>query len=114
MPKGITVTWVAHDPNYDVRFPEALFEEDGKPKRMLQRRFKLYSMFRWEMNGRTYAYSYSLGPYDVACAASVDIIDDRGDGKFRLMTSPGHSLLGSQSRSPDPPQVPDWLGKPTL
>jgi len=111
-PEGISVTWVAHDKGYNVQFPDAIFEEDGSQKRMLPRRFLLYSMLRWEMNGTPYAYSYELGPYDVGCTASVDIIDDRGDGKFRLMTSPGHTLMVAPGRTPEPPPVPEWLQKP--
>jgi hypothetical protein len=60
------------------------------------------------MNGTPYAYSYELWP-DVACDANVDIIDDRGDGKFRLMTAPGHLIMG---KDPTPPPVPAWLSKP--
>jgi hypothetical protein len=112
LPEGISVTWVAHDEDYDVHFPGAIFDEDGSRKRMLPRRYKLYSMLRWEMNGTPYAYSYLLGPYDVACMASVDIIDDRGDGKFRLMTSPGHTLAVRPGGNPEPPPVPEWLQKP--
>lgn len=111
-PEGITVKWVAHDKNYDVQFPDAIFEEDGSRKRMLPRRFMLYSMLRWEMNGTPYAYSYDLGPYDVACVASVDIVDDRGDGKFRLITSPGHTLMRHGGSTPPVPPVPEWLQKP--
>jgi hypothetical protein len=108
-PEGITVSWVVHDSSYDVQFPDAVFDDDGSHKRMLPRRFLLYSMVRWEMNGTPYAYSYGLGPHDVACLATVDIIDDRGDGRFRLMTSPGHPLMG---RDPEPPPVPQWLQRP--
>jgi hypothetical protein len=64
------------------------------------------------VNGTPYAYSYELGPYDVACLSSVDIIDDRGDGKFRLMTSPGHMLMVAPDRTPEPPPIPEELQKP--
>jgi len=111
-PEGITVKWVAHDESYDIQFPDAIFQEDGSRKRMLPRRFKLYRMFRWEMNGSPYAYSYELGPYDIACSASVDLIDDRGDGKFRLLISPGHTLMSLPGRNPEVPPVPEWLQKP--
>jgi|SRR5271165_515431 len=110
-PEGISVTWVAHDKDYDVQFPDAIFDDNGSQKRMLPRRFKLYSMLRWEMNGTPYAYSYELGPYDVGCTASIDIIDDRGDGKFRLMTSPGHTFIVRPGSTPNPPPVPEWLNK---
>jgi hypothetical protein len=111
-PEGISVTWVAHDKDYDVQFPDAIFDEGGSRKRMLPRRFKLYSMLRWEMHGTPYAYSYELGPYDVGCTASVDIINERGDGKFRLMVSPGHTLMVPPGSTPEPPRVPEWLQKP--
>jgi hypothetical protein len=111
-PEGISVTWVVHDKDYDVHFPDAIFDENGARRRMLPRRFKLYSMLRWEVNGTPYAYSYELGPYDVACLSSVDIIDDRGDGKFRLMTSPGHMLMVAPDRTPEPPPIPEELQKP--
>ena len=111
-PEGVTVTWVAHDKSYEVQFPEAVFEENGSRKRMLPRQFALYSMLRWQMNGVTYAYSYELGPHDVACTSSVDLIDDRGDGKFRRMISPGHTLLAHRGQTPPAPPIPDWIQKP--
>jgi hypothetical protein len=111
-PEGITVSWVVHDDDYTVRFPDAVFDDNGSHKRMLPRSFKLYRMLRWEMNGTPYAYSYELGPHDVACMASVDIVDDRGDGKYRLMTSPGHTLIGPPGSNPEPPPVPKWLSDP--
>jgi hypothetical protein len=114
-PEGVTVSWVVHDEGYNVQFPDAVFDDNGSRKRMLPRKFLLYEMLRWEMNGTPYAYTYELGPYDFFCAATVDIIDDRGDGKFRLMTSPGHVVLGVRTmRWPkaEAPPVPDWLRKP--
>jgi hypothetical protein len=108
-PEGITVSLVMHDEGYRVQFPEAVFEDNGARKRMLLRSFDLRQMVRWEMRGTPYAYSYDLWPLDVACSATIDIIDDRGDGKFRLMTSPGHTIMG---RDLAPPPVPEWLNKP--
>jgi len=112
LPDGVTVMWVVHGDDYQVQFPDAVFDQNGSPMRMLPRSFKLYQMLRWEMNGTPYAYSYELGPHDVACFATVDIIDDRGDGKFRLMTSPGHLLVALGSPELEPPPVPVWLQKP--
>jgi hypothetical protein len=112
LPEGITVSWVAHDQGYHVQFPDAFFDDNGSRKRMLPRKFLLYQMLRWQMNGTTYAYSYVLGPQDVACTASVDIIDDRGDGKFCLMTSPGHTTPIPARNDPVPPPLPAWLQKP--
>ena len=117
-PEGISVTWVTHDQdstdrNYHVQFPDVFFDDNGARKHMLQRSFKVYQMVRWQMNGTTYAYSYDLGASDVACSSTVDIIDNRGDGKFRLMTIPGHTLeFVRRGESPEPPPVPDWLKKP--
>jgi hypothetical protein len=108
-PEGITVSVVVHDDGYRVRFPEAVFEDNGTRKKMLPRSFELSQMVRWEMHGTAYAYSYFLLPLDMLCIATVDIIDDRGDGKFRLMASPGHTVMG---REMAPPPVPEWLNKP--
>jgi len=108
-PEGITVSVILHNDNYRVRFPEAIFDEDGIHKKMLSRVFLLKQLLRWEMNGKPYAYTYYLWPYDVACDATVDIIDDKGDGKFRLMTSPGHPIV---TQNPVPPPVPEWLKEP--
>jgi hypothetical protein len=105
-PKGLTVAIVTHDDPYRVRFPEAIFEEGGTHKKMLAGAFDLKQMLRWEMNGRTYAYSYWLLPKDIGCDASIDLIDDRGDGRFRLLISPGHVI---KSSDPQPPPVPEWL-----
>lgn len=113
LPEGVTVSWVVHDEGYTVHFPDAVFDDNGSHKRMLPRNFKLYQMLRWEMNGKPYAYSYELGPSDVACIASVDIVDDLGNGKFRLMTSPGHTLVVQPGSEPQPPPVPKWLSIPT-
>jgi hypothetical protein len=113
-PDGITVSMVVHDSKYEVNFPEAVFDIDGAHKKMLSRTFQLGQMLRWEMNGTPFAYSYFLLPHDVGCTASVDIIDDKGDGKFRLMTSGGHTLVGYNplKEKPSPPPVPEWLQKP--
>jgi hypothetical protein len=108
-PEGISVSMVYHDEDYRVLFPEAIFDDSGIEKKMLARIFTLKQMVRWEMHGTPYAYSYYLWPFDVACDARVDIIDDRGDGKFRLMVSPGHPITGPQAA---PPPVPEWLNKP--
>lgn len=118
LPEGISVTWAAFGQdsqfmNYHVQFPDVFFDDEGTRKHMLARSFKVYKMLRWQMKGTTYAYSYLLGASDVACMSSVDIIDDRGDGKFRLMTVPGDTYLGeAKGDPPEPPPVPDWLKKP--
>jgi len=108
-PDGISVSMVMYQDNYNVRFPEVIFEDSGDHKKMLSRVFGLSQLLRWEMNGKTYAYSYLLIPHDVACSSTIDIIDDKGDGKFRVMTSPGHVI---QFKNPTPPPVPEWLKQP--
>jgi hypothetical protein len=108
-PAGISVSAIIHDDGYDVQFPEAVFDEDGSSKKMLAATFELKWMFRWEFEGKPYAYSYELWPHDVGCSESIDIIDDRGDGKFRLMTSPGHASFGQHAV---PPPVPERFISP--
>ena len=118
LPAGISVSMAVHDhgPNhgYDVWFPDSLFSTEGIEKRLKAARFLLYELVRWEMDGKVYAYSYLLGPYDVACTASVDLIDDKGDGKFRWMVPGGHTLIVPPPNHPEPPPVPEWVKKPKL
>ncbi len=108
-PDGITVSIVTHPDGYRVQFPEAIFEANGSQKKMLARSFGLGQMVRWEMHNTPYAYSYELWPRGILCDTTIDIIDDRGDGKFRLIKSPGHLVMG---REMAPPPVPEWLNKP--
>jgi len=110
-PEGVTAHWVQHGADYRVTFPEAIFERDGQRTKMLARKFILYQMVRWEVNGQPYAYSYILGPLDVACSANIDIIDENGDGVFRVMTPDGHTLF---SRHAVGPPVPEWAKKPKI
>jgi hypothetical protein len=108
-PEGLKVWEVLHDDRgYQVKFPEAIFEDGGAQKKMLARSFELLRLLRWDMNGTPYAYSYDLGSPKLHCFITVDIIDDRGDGKFRLMTSPGHTSLALREAAPP---VPGWLNK---
>jgi hypothetical protein len=99
--------------NPDVTFPDAEFSLDGTKKRLHAGRFVLYQLVRWEKNGKVYAYSYELGPDSVLCTASVDLIDDKGDGKFRLMVPGGHLVHVFHGKISQPPPVPDWLNPPT-
>ena len=113
-PKGLTVSSIEHRGAYRVTFPEAIFEEDGVREKMLPSTFDFVWLWRWEMNGRTYAYTYELFPAPtrgmvLACTVTFDVVDDKGDGKFRLMTSPGHPISGENT---DPPHLPEWLNKP--
>jgi hypothetical protein len=107
-PEGVTAQWVQHNDSYRVTFPAAIFERDGQRTKMLAREFILYQMVRWEVDGKPYAYSYLLGPLDVACSANIDIIDENGDGVFRVMTPNGHTL----SRHAEAPPLPGWAKKP--
>jgi hypothetical protein len=108
---------IEHRGDYRVTFPEAVFEEDGFREKMLPSTFAFVGSLR-EMNGQPYPYTYELYPLSTRwmsfdCVVSVDVIDDKGDGKFRLMTSPGHLFWGLiDDEGADPPPVPDWLKKP--
>jgi hypothetical protein len=108
-PDGITVSAVVHEEGYRVSFPETIFDDNGTHKKMHSSVFQLYQLLRWEMNGRTYAYSYELWPDHTLCTTTLDIFDDKGDGKFRLMTLPGHII---DVQNPVPPPVPEWLREP--
>lgn len=108
-PDGLTFSVVQHEYGYYVTFPEVIFVEDGKRTMMLSRTFLLYQLVRWEINGKAYAYSYVLGPRDVACTANIDIIDDKGDGVYRVMTPNGHTIRGKDTI---PPPLPEWAIPP--
>jgi hypothetical protein len=108
-PEGLTVSAIVHRHNYQVLFPAAIFFDNGVHKRMLPSVFQLGQLLRWEMNGKIYAYSYLIEPHDLLCFTTVDLIDDKGDGKFRVMISPGHLTIGP---NPVPPPIPEWLKKP--
>ena len=108
-PDGVTVSTIEHSKSYRVSFPEAIFQENGTPKKMRARAIGLHTLLRWEINGKPYAYSYELWPDDVLCTFSVDLVDDKGDGVFRLMTAPGHAVFTSKLR---PPPLPEWALKP--
>lgn len=114
-PEGITVSVVVHDDDYRfITIPGAVFNDGGKKERLLQQSAYLYWMFRWEIHGKPYAYSYDLGSAHTGCGFSFDLIDDRGDGKFRLMVAPGHSVLNhSPGTVPEPPPLPAWTVKPS-
>ena len=108
-PEGLTVSAILHRPKYQVNFPEVIFNDNGVQKKMQSSVFQLGLFFRWEMNGKIFAYSYELFPHDLLCSTMIDLIDDRGDGKFRIMASPGHAFFGAHAT---PPPIPEWLRKP--
>jgi hypothetical protein len=104
-PEGMRVSVIVHRKGYHANFPAAVFEEAGQPKKMKARSLTLQQLLRWEIKGKVYAYSYTLVPDRSLYVFSVDIVDDRGDGVFRLMTD--RSLRFS------PPALPEWAKKPT-
>lgn len=106
LPDGVTVS--ATVDSFSAHFPEAAFSENGTSKKMLARTIEVKVIYRWEINGRPYAYSYTLSPRELLCFFTVDFIDDKGDGIFRVMTSPGHPAI---TLGPPPP-VPGWARKP--
>jgi hypothetical protein len=99
-PTGVTVSEIVHAKGYHVSFPAGVFDEYGKQKRMRPRILGLHRLLRWELNGKPYAYTYELWPEGMLCDFSVDIVDDEGDGVFRLLESPGHNLLTFQTQAP--------------
>jgi hypothetical protein len=112
---GVTVSVSLPDDNHrHLTIPGAVFDDNGSSKKLLEQSAYLYRIFRWEFKGRPYAYSYDLGSEHTGCGFSFDLIDDRGDGKFRLMASPGHSVMDRlPGAEPEPPPLPSWAVKPS-
>jgi hypothetical protein len=108
-PDGITVSLIEHDKDYQVRFPTMIFDENGSLKKLQQQNFYVEQLLRWRYRGKTYAYSYYLYPPNSACDSMIEIIDDRGDGRFRILIP---TMLSIGSGNPEPPPVPEWLEKP--
>lgn len=106
LPDGVTVSATVSP--FSAHFPEAVFAENGISKKMLARTVDVKVIYRWEIHGRPYAYSYTLIPRDLLCFFTVDFMDDKGDGIFRVMTSPGHAAITLRA----PPPVPEWARKP--
>ena len=104
-PTGVTVSEIVHTKDYRVIFPAAVFQENGKRKKMRPRKLVLRELLRWDINDKPFAYSYDLAPEGVLCTFSVDLVDDKGDGVLRVMVAPGHvSSLDLQ-----PPPLPGWV-----
>ena len=108
-PEGITVSLIDHGKDYQVKFPTMIFDDNGSRKKLRHGDFYLEELLRWRYRGRTYAYSYYLYPPNSACDSMIEIIDDRGDGKFRSLIP---TMLSIMSGNPEPPPVPEWLTKP--
>jgi hypothetical protein len=110
----VTVSAFLPDDNHrHLTIPGAVFDDSGSSKKLLEQSAYLYWIFRWEFQGRPYAYSYDLGSEHTGCGFSFDLIDDRGDGKFRLMAAPGHSVMDHEpGADPEPPPLPVWAAKP--
>jgi hypothetical protein len=114
-PDGVSVSAFLPDENHrHLTIPGAVFDDSGSSKKLLEQSAYLYWIFRWEIQGRPYVYSYKLGSEHTGCGFSFDLIDDRGDGKFRLMVSPGHSDMNHRpGADPVPPPLPTWATKPS-
>jgi len=108
-PDGVTVSGLPSNQGFSATFPEATFEENGTKMRMPQRKVGVHWLWRWEINGMPYAYTYDLEPYDVGCSFTIDLVDDKGDGVFRTMVTAGHSPM---TLTPQPPPLPTWAVKP--
>jgi hypothetical protein len=106
-PRGVTLSEVIAK-HKRANFPEVQFENNGTTKRMEAAEFGILQLWRWDIDGKPYAYSYELARPGLACEFSVDILDNKGDGIFRIMSVPGHPPL---TRNLQPPPVPEW-GKP--
>lgn len=94
-----------------ITFPAQEFELEGKREKMRSMQV-IAGVLRWSMNGKVFAYSYSLIPVDAhrkrgkwvidseaACIFGVAFIDQTGDGVFRLLVLNGVSA----------DVVPDWV-----
>jgi hypothetical protein len=112
---GITVSAYMPDDNHrQLTIPGAVFDESGSSKKLLEQSAYLYWIFRWEVQGKPYAYSYNVGSTRIACSFTFDLVDDRGDGKFRLLISPGNSVMNRLPGSdPEPPPLPTWATNPS-
>lgn len=107
-PEGITASLIKHGKDYQVKFPTMIFDDDGSRKKLTQRSFYLEQLLRWSYRGKIYAYTYYLYPPNSACDSMIEIIDDRGDGKFRSLIPTDLSIM---SGDPEPPHIPEWLIK---
>ena len=104
-PAGVSVSEIVHRKGYRVTFPAAIFEENGTREKMRSRTLVLGELLRWDISGKPYAYSYELVPNGVACMFSVDLLDDKGDGIFRVMVSPGHTRFDPRFGPPPLPAL---------
>lgn len=113
---GVTVSAYMPDDNHrQLTIPGATFDDSGSPKKLLEQSAYLYWISRWEIYGKPFAYSYYLGSAHTGCAFTFDLVDDRGDGKFRLMVAPGHSAMNhGPGADPEPPPLPSWTTKPSF
>jgi len=80
-----------------IEFPVQVFQLDGTRNRMRAAQVRA-AIVRWEINGKTFAYSYGLVPVsahrvrgkwvvdsELLCIFDATFIDDRGDGVFRIL-----------------------------
>jgi hypothetical protein len=104
-PEGLTVSRVRPKHDYHFVFPSVDFEENGQHRQMQSASFSLVALLRWEMGGQPYAYTYTILSDTVACGFSMELIDDIGDGKFRVLKSPDRVTFSF-------PPLPAWTSKP--
>ncbi len=104
-PEGLTASRLVHERDYHLVFPAVIFEDNGQRRQSQSAGFSLVALLRWEVRGKPYAYSYTILSDTVACGFSMDLIDDVGDGKFRVLKSSDRLTIGF-------PPLPVWISKP--
>jgi hypothetical protein len=111
---GVTAALLRDRSSYIAEFPAQVFLLNGTRQR-LQAFTAKATVLRFQVNGRTFAYGYSLVPVlahrshgrwivdgELACVFDITFIDDRGDGAFRVLT---HNRLS-------PEMIPAWVRRP--
>jgi hypothetical protein len=104
-PEGLTASRLMHERDYHLVFPAAVYEDNGQRRQLQPAGFSLVALLRWDVRGKPYAYSYTILSDTVACGFSMDLIDDVGDGKFRILKSSDRMTIGF-------PPIPAWVSKP--
>jgi hypothetical protein len=111
---GVTATLLRDRNSYIADFPAQVFLLDGTRQRLKTFTAKA-TVLGFQLNGRTFAYGYSLVPVhahrshgrwivdaEAACVFDITFIDDRGDGVFRVLTR--NRLT--------PAMIPAWVRRP--
>jgi hypothetical protein len=94
---GVEVTVLRDRKSFIAQFPEQLFLLDGA-RQHLQPFLAKATVLRFQVQGKTFAYGYSLIPVrahkkngrwivdgEQKCIFGITFIDDRGDGVFRVL-----------------------------